>query len=218
MSKYIGKIFKTNACGNLVVIGTEAGSYKVRFIETGTEKKAQLNDIKSGMVKDPLVASAFGFGYIGIGEHKTSVNGRETRQYKVWKNMIARCYDKKTQELNPTYAGCTVCEEWRDFQVFSNWFNSQSPKNGYHLDKDKIKKGNKVYCPEYCSFISPSENVAIAHGSSGRVLTVLSPEGEVHKVEAIDPFCSANGISHSSFRRAMKSKNFKSLKGWIIES
>lgn len=214
MSKYIGVKFNTNNCGELTVIGVRRGLYEVQFKNTGFRKLANLGDIKSGMVKDPNVPTAFGVGFLGVGEHKTSINGRETPHYKAWKNMLARCYDDNTQSKNPTYIGCSVCNEWLSFQVFSDWYLRNKPSGNYHLDKDTKVIGNKLYSPETCLFITASENTKAAHGVHGRVVKVISPAGDEVDVLAIDAFCKKNGISHSSFRRAMKSGNCKNLKGW----
>ena len=32
--------------------------------------------------------------------------------------MLQRCYDKKYQEIQPTYKGITVNSRWHNFQVF----------------------------------------------------------------------------------------------------
>ena len=32
--------------------------------------------------------------------------------YRVWANMLRRCYSARWQEKYQTYAGCTVTEEW----------------------------------------------------------------------------------------------------------
>lgn len=75
--------------------------------------------------------------------------------YQKWKSMIERCYSEKYQRKQPTYIGCRVCDEWLTFSNFSNWLKSQGYKgcSGVELDKDILKPGNKVYCPEYCVLV-----------------------------------------------------------------
>ena len=41
-------------------------------------------------------------GYLGEGKYKVSENGKLTKCYKVWRNMLERCYDKKYHEKRPT--------------------------------------------------------------------------------------------------------------------
>lgn len=36
----------------------------------------------------------------------------ERRVYKLYQNMITRCYNLNYQDKNNTYVGCTVCERW----------------------------------------------------------------------------------------------------------
>lgn len=90
----------------------------------------------------------------------TELGQARTVAYKLWFGMIRRCYHTRPSEI--TYNDCYVCDEWLDFTNFKKWFNN--PHNGYkdnyQLDKDILKKGNKVYSPENCCFV-PSEINAI---------------------------------------------------------
>lgn len=86
--------------------------------------------------------------------------------YSKWNNMFIRCYNKKYQEKTPSYKGCEVCEEWRNFDNFYKWF--KDPQNGYrkdyHLDKDLLVQGNKIYSPETCCFIPQTVNAMMTRG------------------------------------------------------
>lgn len=90
---------------------------------------------------------------------QVEVNGRQVicHFYSKWKNMIKRCYDKKFIERNPTYDGCTVCDEWLKFSNFKAWMEKQDWQ-GKQLDKDLIKRGNKIYHPDFCVFVSSIVN------------------------------------------------------------
>ena len=67
------------------------------------------------------------------------------------------CYSTKFQERQPTYIGCTVSEEWLTFSNFKNWMMTQDWE-GNQLDKDLLFKGNKIYSPETCVFVTPMVN------------------------------------------------------------
>lgn len=71
--------------------------------------------------------------------------------------MLERCYSEKTQSRQPTYIGCTVCEEWHSFTAFRVWMKQQDWQ-GKQLDKDLLIAGNKIYSPETCIFVSHAIN------------------------------------------------------------
>ena len=77
--------------------------------------------------------------------------------YRTWKNMLVRCYSEKYQLKRPTYKGCSVCEEWLTFSNFKAWMEQQD-WGSKHLDKDLLKEGNKLYCPDYCIFVDQMIN------------------------------------------------------------
>ena len=98
-----------------------------------------------------------GYGTRG-GKWKTYINlngkGVRTKEYRIWKNMLTRCYSEKYHDKHPTYKGCFVIEEWLDFQVFAEWLTSQEfYLDGYELDKDILVRGNKIYSPETCALV-----------------------------------------------------------------
>lgn len=76
----------------------------------------------------------------------------ESKDYKIWRNMLERCYCERTQEKFPTYKGCSVCDEWQLFSNFKKWF-FENYIEGWELDKDIICIGNKVYSPSTCCFV-----------------------------------------------------------------
>lgn len=111
--------------------------------------------------------SVCGVGYLGIGEHKTSFRGEHTKVYRTWKDMLKRCYSEKYLQKYPSYKGCTVCNEWLNFQVFAEWFYDYYVDD-YHLDKDILFKGNKIYSPETCCFVSARINLLLVNNKARR--------------------------------------------------
>ena len=77
--------------------------------------------------------------------------------YRMWKNMLRRCYCPKFLSKNPTYAGCSVCDDWLVFSRFRAWVITQE-FDGKDLDKDLLFPGNKSYSPDRCVFISHALN------------------------------------------------------------
>lgn len=90
-----------------------------------------------------------------------------TKTYRVWQSMLSRCYSEKVQEKRPTYKSCYVCSEWLTFSNFKSWFDVNY-KEGMQLDKDILKRDNKVYCPEFCRFIPSQINTLIIDSTAKR--------------------------------------------------
>lgn len=86
--------------------------------------------------------------------------------YVKWKSMLMRCYSKKYQERQPTYKGCSVCEEWLLFSSFKSWMEEQEWEDR-QLDKDFLVEGNKVYSPSTCVYLPSKLNNFIT--TSGKI-------------------------------------------------
>ena len=93
---------------------------------------------------------------------QTILNGKtitlwECPFYRKWKNMIHRCYNKKYQNRQPTYMGCSVAGIWHRFTTFRAWMETQDWQDK-HLDKDLLFLENKIYSPNTCVFIDGKVN------------------------------------------------------------
>ena len=73
--------------------------------------------------------------------------------HTTWSNLVSRCYNEKLKLKYPTYQDCTICEEWLIFSNFKAWMEAQDWQGNY-LDKDLLVKGNKIYSPDTCLFVS----------------------------------------------------------------
>ena len=126
-----------------------------------TFKGVTYRAFKNGEIKCPYEHSVYGIGCMGEGEYKVSENGKNTRVYHTWHSMLERCYSEKYQEKYPTYNGCTVCEEWLNFQNFAKWYDENSYEvnnEKMNLDKDILVKHNKIYSPDTCIFVPQAIN------------------------------------------------------------
>lgn len=77
--------------------------------------------------------------------------------YLTWVNMLTRCFSEVYKSQHLTYNETRVCEGWVRFSVFREWMQSQDWE-GKNLDKDILIKGNKLYSPETCVFVSQNVN------------------------------------------------------------
>lgn len=82
---------------------------------------------------------------------------RNTKPYTLWTSMFKRCYSKKFHDECPSYAGCSVADEWHLFSQFLKFYHDHYV-DGYVLDKDILIPGNKIYSPERCVFIPEGLN------------------------------------------------------------
>ena len=117
---------------------------------------AQYISFKKGNIKCPYEPRYFGKGYLGEGKYAMLENGKLTDEYKIWYNMLDRCYNPKLHERESTYKNCAVEDYLLNFQHMGEWIE----KNYYevhgevmHLDKDILCKGNKIYSRDTCIFV-----------------------------------------------------------------
>nr|DAE62902.1 MAG TPA: hypothetical protein [Caudoviricetes sp.] len=121
-----------------------------------TVKHSTYNHFKNGNIKCPYDKRVFGVGYFGEGKYKIKENGKTTKCYNTWHNMVQRCYDEKEHKRHPTYKDCTVYKEWHNFQNFAKWYEDnyyEVEGERMELDKDILVKHNKIYSPETCIFV-----------------------------------------------------------------
>ena len=153
----VGDIFDTNNCGKLVVLEYKnASNLKVKFIDTAYETTTRANNLRKGEVKDRSLPSVYGVGIIG--NEQVKIDGKQTRDYQLWKNMLRRCYDEKCSNKYPTYEDCEVSDNFKYLPYFKEWCSKQTgfDQEGWQLDKDILIKRNKIYSENTCCFV-PSE-------------------------------------------------------------
>ena len=167
----IGDIFiNRQNCKMVVVDYTDSKNVLIEFDDNYKYRMvASVANLKSGRVKNPFYPLIFGIGFIGAGTYKEIKNGIRTIEYNVWSNMMERCYDQKYHARYPTYEDCTVCNEWHNFQNFAEWYTSQEYYGkGYHLDKDWLVEGNKIYSPSTCVLAPKTINSLIVDNAAKR--------------------------------------------------
>ena len=147
----------------------------VMFDDGTVIKHKNFKNFKTGSIKNPMFPSVDEVGYFGIGKYVSRVDGKKTKPYIVWKNMIQRCYSEKWRVRYPTYQECSVCEEWHNFQNFAKWYEDNYIEYGtrdMQVDKDILHFGNKTYSPETCVFVDGRINKLICLTKKGSDLTL----------------------------------------------
>ena len=158
----VGKIFKSKSSGDFKILKyNNARNVVIQFLKTGYETTVKLTNIKSGIIKDPYSPSVCSVGILG-NKYPSKVNGVLTKEYNLWCSMLTRCYSDCSKKKRPTYEGCKVSDNFKSYEYFYEWchnqigFGNDGNGNPFHLDKDLLIKGNKVYSEDSCVFI-PSE-------------------------------------------------------------
>ena len=158
----VGKVFKSKSSGDFKVLKyNDSANVVIQFLKTGYETLVQLTNVRNGYIKDPYLPSVYGVGILGT-KYPSKVSGVTTKEYVPWCSMLKRCYSDSYKKKNPTYKDCEVSENFKSYEYFYEWchkqvgFGNDGNGNPFHLDKDLLIKGNKVYSENTCVFI-PSE-------------------------------------------------------------
>ena len=164
----IGETHTTNNGEKLTILKYRGNfRYLIKFEDNTEINGVRYDHIKNGEVKNPNTPIVYGIGYSSIGKYSQ----KEHRSaYRKWQGMLERCYSEKYHIKKPTYIGCSVSEDWFNFQVFADWFYDETNgyKEGYQLDKDILKKGNKIYSSETCCFVPQEINTLLVKNDSKR--------------------------------------------------
>jgi len=131
----------------------------------------------------------YGIGTKGV-EYPTRIDGKTVKEYKVWGGMLERCIEKWWRKY-PTYTGTTCSENFKHYSFFYEWCNEQigfgnTDENGksWHLDKDLLVKGNKIYSEDTCVFLPLRLNLLLTRCNAARG---SSPIG-VHRTPCLGKF------------------------------
>ena len=164
----VGDIFPTTRGGDVTVLAIDGYSkILVRFNDSNAhEVTTDAGILMKGNVKNPYTPMCCGVGYIGVGEFTSK---KHALAYAAWRDMLRRCYDSKVQDKMPTYVGCSVHLDWHNFQNFAKWYTRHDYYDmGYHLDKDLLIRGNKIYSKDTCSLVPARINTILTNLSSSK--------------------------------------------------
>jgi hypothetical protein len=209
----LGGIFQISGGGTVTVLEYTGGVDVVVTHNTslGNTSTVYRGNLRKGSVKNPYTPAVVGVGYIGEGKFKRRTH---ERTYQVWINMLKRCYCSKHQENNPSYIGCTVDEEWHNFQEFAEWYHNHpnSKWEGYQIDKDILIPNNKIYSSQNCTLVPALLNNIVGSGKdeggrgygvrkrkSGRYEVRVRRFGKEHHVGTFDTYEEAH-LAHLKAR------------------
>ena len=166
----VGKVCKSLNSGDFKILKyNDSYNVEIQFLKTGFETVARLGHIKSGSVKDPYSPSVYGVGITGT-KYPISEGGRNTKEYDLWNGMLRRCYSDALKKKYPTYIDCEVSDKFKSYEYFYEWCHKQIgfSNKDWHLDKDLLVKGNKVYSENTCVFIPREINLLLIKCDASR--------------------------------------------------
>ena len=166
----VGKVCKSKSSGDFKIVEyNNKTNVKIQFTNTGYEAVVELGNIRNGGVKDPYLPSVCGVGVSGT-KYPITINGVKTKEYELWRDMLKRCYSDTYQKKYPTYEGCEVSDNFKNYEYFYEWCHNQIGFGieGFELDKDLLIKGNKVYNESTCVFIPAEINSLLIKCTASR--------------------------------------------------
>ena len=116
----VGKTYMSNNFGEFTIIDyKDSRNVVIEFINTKFVTTAKMSSVIKGAVKDKNTPTVLGIGIVGE-KYKTWIDGKALKQYVIWKGVLERCFDKRFHKKQPTYAGCTVSENFYTMNNFTN--------------------------------------------------------------------------------------------------
>ena len=159
-----------------------------------TKVHTEYGNFLSGGVKNPYCPSVFEIGVIGT-KYPLKVDGKQTKEYQVWKAMLQRCYDEKYKKRYSTYKSIICCNEWLLFENFYEWLHEQENfdkwivSERWAIDKDILIKRNKLYSPETCCLVPQSVNTIFTKHNldRGNLPIGVTKHGKVFQTRCQNP-------------------------------
>lgn len=162
-SNKIGEVYTFKDGSFAKIIGySENYKVKIEFSDGTIQDKVSYHKFIVGNVKNKNKKTHFGVGYLGYGNYIGNVSDLK---YRVWRGMLERCYGLRKSKSS--YIGCKVHSDWHNFQIFAKWYEENYIK-GFHIDKDILIKGNKLYSAKTCCFVPKEINCCLVLKKSFR--------------------------------------------------
>ena len=136
----------------------------------------------------------------GLANNKGKCSSSHKRLYDVHRQMMRRCYDKRSADFkNYGARGVAVCAEWHDTKSFIAWAESTGYEQGLTIERTDV---NGDYCPSNCCWIV---NERQAHNT--RKVRRISIGGETR---ILSEWAELSGISVHTIKGRLS-------RGWLPE-
>lgn len=153
-----GTRFKTNNYGFCEVVEYVSNRKVVVRFDSGYVTTSEMGQLRRGDVKDKSLPNIRGVAYNDY-PHPVKIDHQHIPEYVLWRNVIERSFFNLTN----AYKNVEMCDDWLHFSKFKRDITSMPNFNeflneGWHLDKDILVKGSKLYSPETCCFVPKELN------------------------------------------------------------
>lgn len=161
-SSFVYKGVKTRLPVVCKVCGTPSdaiASQRLKGSECNTCRLKKFSKVNLGKAKPARERELV----VGVGINDVEGVLRNDKTYTIWREMIIRCYKESYWEKRPTYRHCDVCDEWKLFSNYLQWYHDNYI-DGFDVDKDLLSfcTGKKIYSPETCCFLPAEVNNALS--------------------------------------------------------
>lgn len=153
----VGTKFKTNNYGTCEIVKYISSEKVLVKFESGYTTFSEMGQLRRGDVKDKSLPNIRGVAYNDY-PYPVKINHKHIDSYKLWRNIIERVFFYK----GDAYKDVSICPSWLYFSKFKQDIeslpNADKISQGWHLDKDILVKGNRVYSKETCCFVPQEVN------------------------------------------------------------
>ena len=165
-----GKVYPSNRFGDIKILEYKNNKQVViMFLNTGFITEESMGVIRSGHIRDNEAFPVYKVGVMDI-PNELQKGKPKPREYSIWNGIRQRCYNENNRDNLMSYKGIKMSDNFKLYSYFKEWCHKQIGFNedGWHLDKDILVKGNKVYSEDTCCFVPPEINCTITNNKSVR--------------------------------------------------
>lgn len=115
----------------------------------------------------------YGIGIKGM-KYPAVINDNILDEYRAWRSFLFRCTET-CWGRQEAYKGTSCSENFKYYEFFYEWYHKQvghlerdETGRKYHLDKDLLVKGNKLYSEDTCVFVPQRINSLLVSCKANR--------------------------------------------------